>query len=161
MDILTPEKRSWNMSRIRSKDTAIEVRLRKALWHAGIRYRKNYKALPGKPDVAITKWRIAVFADSSFWHGRDLENGHIPKTRTNYWTEKIRRTMERDREVEKVLQSLGWTVLRFWDYEINNDLERCVIVVKEAIFNSQVLFEDPYLGEEIGEDEEEYGLADC
>ena len=143
MDSLTPEKRSWNMSRIRSKDTSIEVRLRKALWHAGIRYRKNYKQLPGKPDIAITKWRIAVFADSSFWHGRDLESGRVPKTRTEYWTAKIRRTMERDRETDMALRSLGWTVLRFWDDEINGDLEQCVKAVKEAIFDASIIGKEP------------------
>ena len=131
------------MQNIRSKDTSIEIRLRKALWHAGIRYRKNYKLLPGKPDIAITKWRIAVFCDSSFWHGRDLESGRVPKTRTEYWTAKIRRTMERDRETDMALRSLGWTVLRFWDDEINGDLEQCVKAVKESIFELQVVTDDP------------------
>lgn len=72
MDNLTPEQRKKNMSHIRSKDTSIEVRLRKALWHEGIRYRKNYTDLPGKPDIAVTKYKIAVFCDSSFFHGRDF-----------------------------------------------------------------------------------------
>lgn len=75
MDDLTPEQRRKNMQAIKSKDTHIELALRNALWHKGIRYRKNYKGLPGKPDIAITKYRIAVFCDSDFWHGYDCETG--------------------------------------------------------------------------------------
>ena len=71
-DVMTPEQRRKNMQHIRSKDTSIELKLRHALWHHGIRYRKNYKALPGKPDIAITKYKIAVFCDSSFWHGKNI-----------------------------------------------------------------------------------------
>jgi DNA mismatch endonuclease (patch repair protein) len=90
MDDLTPEQRRKNMQHIRSTDTSIEIKLRKALWHEGIRYRKNYKALPGKPDIAITKYRIAVFCDSSFWHGRDFEKKKPVATNHQYWDAKIR-----------------------------------------------------------------------
>ena len=91
MDDLTPEQRRKNMQHIRSKDTSIEIKLRKALWHEGIRYRKNYKALPGKPDIAITKYRIAIFCDSSFWHGRDFDKKKPVETNHNYWDAKIKR----------------------------------------------------------------------
>ena len=91
-DPLTPEQRHKNMAAIRSKDTSIEVKLRKALWHHGYRYRKNYTALPGSPDIAITKHRIAIFCDSEFFHGKDwdklklrLENG----SNSTYWIKKI------------------------------------------------------------------------
>ena len=143
MDSLTPEKRSWNMSRIRAQDTKIEVRLRKALWHAGIRYRKNYKALPGKPDIVITKHRIAIFCDSSFWHGRDYANGRKPKTNTEYWDKKICRNMKRDCEVDQALRGMGWNVVRFWDTDIEKDLEGCVKTVQEAIFDVAVIGKEP------------------
>ncbi len=138
MDDLTPEQRHRSMSHIRSKDTKIEVKLRTALWQAGIRYRKNYKALPGKPDIAITKYKIAVFCDSSFWHGYNFEIKKKPVTNSDYWEKKIRRNIERDDEVNKQLRFMGWTVLRFWDKDIENAIDSCVQAVKEAIFYSHL-----------------------
>lgn len=138
MDRHTPEQRRRNMQRVRSKDTTIEVALRTALWHEGIRYRKNYTGLPGKPDIAITKHRIAVFCDSAFFHGKDYETRKKPQTHAEFWDRKIRRNMERDREVETQLRALGWTVLRFWDDEIKKDLPGCVQAVKEAIFEKSL-----------------------
>lgn len=136
MDTLTPAQRHKNMSRIRSTDTSIEVTLRKALWHRGIHYRKNYKGLPGTPDIAITKYRIAVFCDSEFFHGKDweqlklrLENGN----NSTYWVKKIARNMERDRECEQALRFREWTVIRFWGRDIMRDTEACVRVVEEAV----------------------------
>ena len=86
MDDLTPEQRRKNMQAIRSTDTSIEIALRTALWHRGVRYRKNYKQLPGKPDIAITKYRIVVFCDSDYWHGYDWENRHQRiKSNRDYW----------------------------------------------------------------------------
>ena len=143
MDDLTPEQRHKSMSHIRSKDTKIEIRMRTALWHSGIRYRKNYKDLPGKPDIAITKHRIAVFCDSGFWHGRDFETRKKPETNSEYWRKKIERNMARDREVEQQLKALGWTVLRFWDREIEKDIEGCVQAVQEAIFDTAVTGKEP------------------
>ena len=141
MDTLIPEQRHKNMSAIRSKDTSIEVILRKALWHRGFRYRKNYKALPGKPDIAITKYRIAVFCDSEFFHGKDwdqlklrLGNGN----NSTYWIKKITRNMERDQENEKALRIREWTVLRFWGEDIRKHTEECVRAVEEAVFEMQV-----------------------
>ena len=126
------------MQHIRSKDTSIEVKLRKALWHEGIRYRKNYKELPGKPDIAITKQKIAVFCDSSFFHGRDYESKKKPETNAEYWDQKIQRNMERDRENERELNGLGWTVLRFWDDEIDKHLNECIRTVKEKIMEQRI-----------------------
>lgn len=137
MDRLTKEQRSKNMKSIRGKDTSIELRLRKALWHQGIRYRKNYKSLPGKPDIAITKYKIAVFCDSEFWHGKDwdvLEKRLLEGARSEFWISKIKRNMERDKETDKKLNRLGWKVIRFWGDEIKKDLNGCVAVVKETIF---------------------------
>lgn len=132
-DDMTPEQRRKNMQHIRSKDTSIEIKLRNALWHEGVRYRKNFKGIPGKPDIAITKYRIAVFCDSSFWHGRDFDTKKPVDTNHEYWDKKIRRNMERDQEVNMQLKALGWTVLRFWDVEINEQLDECVKTVVEAI----------------------------
>ena len=115
------EKSHKNMSRIKGKDTSIEIALRKALWKRGYRYRKNYKGLPGTPDIAITKYKIAIFCDSEFFHGKDwevlkprLEAGNNPE----YWKKKILRNMERDDEVNKALMFMGWTVIRFWGKDI-------------------------------------------
>lgn len=140
-DILTPEQRHKNMSRIRSKDTSIELILRKALWHHGYRYRKNYKALSGTPDIAITKHRIAIFCDSEFFHGKDwdklrlrLENGN----NSTYWIKKIARNMERDQENEKAIFLREWTVLRFWGQDIIKHTDECVKAVDEAVLERTV-----------------------
>lgn len=126
-DDLTPEQRRKNMQAIRSKDTSIELCLRKALWERGIRYRKNYKKLIGKPDIAITKYRIAVFCDSDYWHGYDWENRNQRiKSNREYWIPKIERNMARDKEVNEVLERDGWTVLRFWEWQIKKQLDNCV-----------------------------------
>lgn len=134
-DDMSPEQRRKNMQRIRSKDTLIEIKLRTALRKEGIRYRKNYKKLIGKPDIAITKYRIAVFCDSSFWHGRDFDTKKPVGTNHEYWDAKIRRNMSRDEEVNRQLRAEGWTVLRFWDIEINKNVNECVRTVKEAILD--------------------------
>ncbi len=134
-----PEQRHYNMSRIRSNNTKIEVRLRKALWHLGIRYRINYSALPGKPDIAITKYKIAIFCDGEFWHGKDWK---IKKQRINsnrdYWLPKIEKNILRDSDVDKKLFALGWRVLRFWGTDIQKNLEDCVSDVQDTILESIV-----------------------
>ena len=138
MDDLTPEQRRKNMQHIRSTDTSIEINLRKALWHEGIRYRKNYKELPGKPDIAITKYRIAIFCDSSFWHGRDFDKKKPVDTNHEYWDSKIKKNMKRDLDVNRQLKEMGWLVLRFWDIEINKQLEMCVNTVLEGIIEARI-----------------------
>ena len=126
--------RSRTMSRIKSKNTSIEVALRKALWHAGIRYRKNYSKLPGSPDIAITKHNIAIFCDGEFWHGKDWDSKKSDiKSNREYWVNKIERNMQRDGEVERNLFIMDWTVLRFWGAEIRYNLSGCVAAVKSAI----------------------------
>jgi DNA mismatch endonuclease (patch repair protein) len=132
-------RRSYTMSKIKSKNTSIEVSLRKALWKAGIRYRKNYKKLPGSPDVAITKHRIAIFCDGEFWHGKDWEIIR-PKIQSNreYWTQKIERNMDRDYETERSLCGMGWTVMRLWGAEIQKDLSGCVEEIEDLIFQSKM-----------------------
>ena len=127
------------MSHISGKDTSIEIKLRKALWHKGYRYRKNYKKLPGSPDIALTKYKIAIFCDSEFWHGKDwdklhekLKSGNNPK----YWTKKIAENIERDHEKDQMLKAMGWRVLHFWENDIDNSLEICVRTVEEAVIES-------------------------
>ena len=134
MDDLTPEQRRKNMQAIKSKDTTIELALRKALWHKGIRYRKNFKGLPGKPDIAITKYKIAVFCDSDYWHGYDWENRNQRiKSNREYWIPKIERNMQRDKEVTKALEDAGWKELRFWEFQIRKELDSCVEAVYKTV----------------------------
>ena len=135
---LNISKNSWNMKYIHSKNTKIEVILRKALWNAGFRYRKNYDKLPGKPDIALTRYKIAIFCDGEFFHGKDwevlkpkLEKGNNP----DFWIKKITRNQQRDDEVNKQLLFMGWTVIRFWGNEIKKNPEQCVKVVEETIFD--------------------------
>ena len=128
MDSLTKEKRRKIMQHIRSKNTKAEVLLRKMLWHQGIRYRKNYKTLPGTPDIAITKYRIAVFVDGDFWHARGHEEHPGEQIQSNkvFWTKKLKRNVERHKEVNQTLLELGWLVLRYWDSDVNNNCDACV-----------------------------------
>ena len=141
MDRLTKEQRRKCMQNIKGKDTSIEIKLRKALWHKGYRYRKNYKKLPGTPDIAITKYKIAIFCDSEFFHGKDwqivkprLMQGNNP----DYWISKIERNKERDSEINKKLTYLDWTVIRFWGEDIKKDIEGCVEVVDVVVMESQM-----------------------
>lgn len=125
-----PMTRSENMSRIKGKDTSIELRLRKELWARGVRYRKTCNSLPGKPDICFKGKKIAIFCDSEYWHGKYLSEGrYIPKTNTEFWVNKIKRNMERDREINDLLSAQGWKVIRFWGEEINKELEKCVQIV--------------------------------
>ena len=131
---------SNNMRKIHSKDTSIELLLRKALWHKGYRYRKNYKALPGAPDIVLTKYKIAIFCDSEFFHGKDWEilKPRLEKSKNSeYWQKKITRNMERDEEVNKQLMFLGWTVIRFWGKDILKDTDECIKVIEETIFENK------------------------
>lgn len=137
MDRLTKEQRHKNMSNIKNKDTGIEIMFRKALWEKGYRYRKNYKELPGKPDIVLTKYRIAIFCDSEFFHGKDWDDLKKQLERgknAEFWINKISKNRERDEEINKQLFYQGWTVIRFWGKEIKKDVGQCVKVVEETIF---------------------------
>lgn len=128
MDVLSKEQRHKNMAHIRDKNTKPEVMLRKALWRQGIRYRKNYKALPGNPDIAITKCRIAIFVDGDFWHAKGHQEHPGEQIRTNieFWRHKLKNNVERDRQVNEQLTEMGWLVLRFWESDIKKNLDQCV-----------------------------------
>lgn len=129
-----PMSRSENMSRIKGKNTSIEVKLRKALWSKGLRYRVTCKDVYGKPDICFKGRKIAVFCDSEYWHGKYLLEGrYIPKTNTEFWVAKIQSNIERDKKVNKELKAQGWTVLRFWGEEIDKELESCIKMVIDTI----------------------------
>lgn len=138
MDVLTCEQRRKNMKNIKSNDTKIEVMLRKALWKRGYRYRKNYKELPGKPDIVLTKYKIVIFCDGEFFHGKEWE---VLKPRletsnnSEFWINKISKNRERDEEINKKLLCLGWTVVRFWGNDIKKRTDECVRVIEEAIWD--------------------------
>lgn len=138
MDILTKEQRHKAMSNIHSQDTSIEIKLRKELWHRGYRYRKNFKNLPGSPDIVLMKYKIAIFCDSDFFHGKDWEAKLRPRLRKGsngeYWEKKIFRNMERDKENDNKLLFLGWTVIHFWGSEISKRVDECIRVIDECIF---------------------------
>ena len=144
-DKLTPEQRKKNMRSIRSADTMIERKLRKALWDRGYRYRKNYKGLPGHPDIAIPKYKIAIFCDGEFFHGKDWDSLRDRLERgknSDYWVKKIKRNQERDEEINKQLNYMGWTVIRFWETDITKDVSSCVKTIEETIFEKKISEED-------------------
>ena len=135
MDVLSREQRHRTMSRIRAQDTKAELLLRKALWKRGYRYRKNYAALPGKPDIALTRQKIAIFVDGDFWHARGHRDcpGEQVASNKGYWQKKLGRNVERDKDVTDILTEEGWLVLRFWETDIKSDLEGCVRQIEEYL----------------------------
>lgn len=117
-------------------DTKCEVALRRTLWASGYRFRKNFRELPGLPDIVFTKAKLAIFCDGDFWHGRDWETRAQKLshgTNASYWLAKIQRNMERDRINTKKLEETGWKVLRFWESQIKTDLARVAASVIEAL----------------------------
>lgn len=144
MDVLTPEQRRKNMKNIRNRDSDIELRLRKALWHRGYRYRKNWKVLPGTPDIVMTRYRIAIFCDSEYFHGKDWEQLQQRIRRGNnpeFWEKKISGNIRHDLDVVAELKGLGWKVIRFWGNDIKKDLDGCIRTVEEAILEQKCLDE--------------------
>lgn len=141
MDNLTKSQRHKNMKNIKSSNTKIEVVLRKALWHKGIHYRKNYKELPGKPDIVLTKYKIAIFCDGEFFHGYNwrVQKQRLEKSNNSeYWIKKISRNMERDYEVDKELSALGWTVVHFWGKYVLKHTDECVKYIEELIYEYNI-----------------------
>ena len=127
----TKEQISYNMKRVKSKDSEIEILLRKELWSRGLRYQKNVKTVMGKPDIVFKGKKIAVFCDSEFWHGYDWENRKNDiKSRRDFCIPKIERNMHRDIEVTKALTAEVWIVLRFWGKMIKTDLQNCADIVE-------------------------------
>lgn len=130
----TKDQISYNMQQVKSKDTKIEVILRKELWSRGLRYQKNSKKVFGKPDIVFIGKKVAVFCDSEFWHGYNWdERKNDFKSHRDFWIPKIERNMERDIEVNKALESEGWIVLRFWGNDIKNNLKSCADKIERTV----------------------------
>lgn len=144
-DVLTPEQRKKNMKSIRSQDTSIELHLRKALWNSGYRYRKNYKAIPGTPDIALTKYKIAIFCDSEFFHGKNWQALKLRLSkgeRGEFWINKIQRNIERDKRVDMELTRMGWRIIRLWGIDIKKDIDNCISIIEEAIIETIIEFDN-------------------
>lgn len=134
MDNHSPEQRHKNMKAIKSKDTKIEVMLRKELWTRGLRYQKKSKKVFGKPDIVFIGKKVAVFCDSEFWHGYDWDNKKKEfKSHQDFWIPKIERNIARDKEVNDQLKRTGWTVLRFWGNDIKKDLQACADEIERTV----------------------------
>lgn len=116
-DIFSKKKRSEIMSKVKSKDTKIEIEFRKAIWKAGFRYRKNPSGYFGKPDLISKKNKTIIFIDSCFWHGCK-KHCRLPSTRKNYWLPKIERNKQRDKEVNRHYKKLGWKIIRVWEHDL-------------------------------------------
>jgi DNA mismatch endonuclease Vsr len=122
------------MRAVKASGSKIERSLASALWCQGIRYRKTDKQVTGKPDLSIRKYKIAVFVDGEFWHGKDwAKRKEDHKTNREFWHKKIERNIQRDKEVNKALKREGWKVLRFWGKDIKENLPTCVNSVVESI----------------------------
>ncbi len=134
----TKEQISLNMRHNKSKDTKPELLLRKELWKRGLRYRKNYKGVCGKPDIVFLKAKIAVFVDGKMWHGYNWEHQKNDfKSHREFWIPKIEKNMERDSTVNQTLIKQGWQVLRFWDFEIKKDLFTCANQIEQTYRNKR------------------------
>ncbi len=128
----TREQISRNMKHNKSKDTKPELLLRKELWNRGLRYRKNYKGVCGKPDVVFLKAKIAIFVDGKMWHGFNWEHQKNDfKSNREYWIPKIEKNIEQDAKVNQILTEQGWQVLRFWDFEIKKDVVACANQIEQ------------------------------
>jgi|SRR5690554_3842082 len=134
MDKITKEQRRKNMQAVKSKGSKIEMMLAKKMWQKGLRYRKNDRTVFGKPDFTFKKYKIAVFCDSEFWHGKNWNiKKHEHKSNVEFWHQKIERNIQRDSEVNDYLFKRGWQVIRFWGKDIEKDLVNCVIKIEEKI----------------------------
>lgn len=130
----TTQKRSISMSKIRGANTQPELKIKRALWAAGIRYKKSQRKILGNPDIQILKYKILIFIDGDFWHGYDWENKRDKiKSNRGFWIPKIERNMQRDKQVSYALTKQGYSVLRFWEHEIKYEFGRCLIQILNEI----------------------------
>ena len=123
--------KSEQMARVRSKDTDLEMTLRRRLWHSGLRYRLRPK-LPGTPDLAFMRSKVAVFVDGCFWHGCP-QHHTFPVTNASFWRKKLKRNMDRDRRVDRELLEMGWEVIRVWEHEVKEDCKAVVLRISERL----------------------------
>lgn len=127
VDTISEERRSWNMSRIKGRNTGPELRLRSLLHRAGFRFRLHAKDLPGKPDIVLPKYRTAIFVHGCFWHRHEgCRNATTPSTRTEFWQDKFNGNVERDRRNRAALETAGWTVITVWECDLKVDADRIV-----------------------------------
>jgi DNA mismatch endonuclease (patch repair protein) len=132
----TTKQRSELMSKIKAQDTKPEIKLKKALWNLGYRYRKNVRKLPGSPDIVFKKFKLIVFIDGEFWHGYNWDEKKLKiKTNRGFWIPKIERNMQRDAINNNLLSNEGWHVIRFWGKDIKNDFEGCINRIVNYIQN--------------------------
>lgn len=131
MDTKTPEQRSRNMAAVKNKNTGLEIKLRKALWQAGLRYRLNYK-LEGKPDLVFPSKKVAVFCDGCFWHGCPT-CGTIPRQNRDFWMSKLQKNKDRDKHITEKLSEMGWKVKRYWGCQIKKQLDWVVDDILSAL----------------------------
>ena len=118
---------SKRMSHVKTKRNSAEILIAKSLWHRGYRYRLNYKTLPGSPDIALTKYRIAIFIDGEFWHGKDFEQRKTKlKNNKDYWIEKIQENIDRDLKNDKLLRQMEWYPIHFWSNDVIKYCNQCV-----------------------------------
>lgn len=137
-DRISPEKRSWNMSRIKGKDTSIEVKVRKYLFAQGFRFRKNDRRLPGTPDIVLPKYRTVIFVHGCYWHRHEgCKYAYTPKTRTEFWQAKFDKNVENDRKNKELLEAAGWHVITLWECDIKHRFDEtmaaAVLELKTAI----------------------------
>lgn len=129
----TPEV-SKRMKALSHKKSKVESVLAKALWHKGYHYRLNYKKLPGTPDIALTKYKIAIFVDGEFWHGKDFEKTKEKlKNNKDYWIEKIEENIQRDIKNDNLLRQIDWIPIHFWSDDVKSYLAYCINEIEEII----------------------------
>ncbi len=142
-DVHSKEVRSYNMSKIRGKDTKPEILVRKYLFSNGLRFRLHVKNLAGRPDIVLPRYKTAIFVHGCFWHGHaDCRYGVIPKTRTEWWKEKISGNIQRDVKNEEILRSEGWKIIVLWECQLKKDrldatLEKCLGEIKTLDFGGK------------------------
>ena len=139
VDTVSKEVRSYNMSRIKSKDTKLEILVRSYLFSKGLRFRKNDKRYPGSPDIVLPKYNTVVFVHGCFWHLHDgCKYARMPKSNVDYWEKKLHRNKERDAQNQKELEKMGWNVITVWECELKKDkIERTFEFVNH-IFNEKL-----------------------
>ena len=134
MDVFSKEKRSEVMSRIKGKDTKLEVKVRSRLFKDGYRFRKNDKRYPGKPDILLPRYKTAIFINGCFWHNHaNCNYAYIPKTRRKFWTEKFKKNKERDKKNLRLLKKMGWKVIIVWECQLKRNFESSLSKLKSKL----------------------------
>ncbi len=134
MDTLTRERRSWNMSRIKGKDTNPELLLRSLLHQRGFRFRTHDKHLPGTPDIVLPRYKTVIFVNGCFWHRHaGCKYTYTPKSRQEFWLKKFEETIQRNKKNQKILKGDGWNVIVVWECELNKDSDNLVKITSSRI----------------------------